>query len=177
MKSGLPGNVVQRVLETQGKEIVAQFVGIVRERVEAIEKRIVRLVEGIDRGQTAKEAIESTGRNFYGDISHAIRLPIGTGDTENVTFIPLEKRMSPGAVDSLVEDGGYKYASLHAVAKHNKDHPDFAEKVQHFIQSRDKEGRHSYAAFLRWNDDRSVDVDRYEVDWRDDWFVAVVPAS
>ena len=176
-KSGLPGDSTQQVIEKQGKELAAEFVTAVRHRVDVITNMITRIAEGIDRSLSQKEAIAATGRRFCGSADYAETFPAGTGDAEEITFIPLKKWMSPDAVDTFVEDGGWQYASLHALAKYNQDNPTFANLVPNFIQAKDAKGRHCYVAFNGFRDERDVRVYRYGHGWHDVWFVAVSPAS
>lgn len=133
--------------------------------------------ENLNRSLTPAEAIKATGCNLYGNIDYAKHFSKAEGDSEKLTFILIEKWLSPDAVDALVAAGGWKYASLHAVCKHNQDNPDFANDVPHFIQENDEKGRYCCVAFNHWRVGRSVYVYRLENDWDDRWFVAVVPVD
>ncbi|MFT7507023.1 MAG: hypothetical protein ACI92I_000160 [Acidimicrobiales bacterium] len=154
-----------------------KFFAVVRECAEKISEQIVRLVENINRAQTNSDAVIATKCSLCGDIDHVEYLPKGEGDSEKITFVPLEKDMSPDEVDALVANDGWRYATFKGLCKHNQDNPDFSKNTPHFIQGKDEKGRHCYAAFDRCGGARLVSVFRSGLDWGDHWSVAVVPAS
>jgi hypothetical protein len=154
-----------------------ELFSVLRQLAEKISKQVVMIVDGIDRSLSDAEAVRATGCNLYGNIDYTNNLPQAEGDSETVTFIPLEKDMTPDEVDALVADGGWKYASFKGLCKHNQNNPDFSKSTPHFTQGRVREGRHSYTAFFDLDDERNMLVYLDERDWRGRWFVAVVPAS
>jgi hypothetical protein len=154
-----------------------ELFAVLRAHAEKFSEQIVRTVESIDRSLADADAVKAAGLKFYGNIDHSVTLPKDEGDSEQITFIPLEKYMSPDEVDVFVADNGWQYASFKGLCKHNQDNPDFAKNTPHFTQGTGEEKRHSYAAFSNWGGERGVRVLRCELHWDGGCFVAVVPAS
>lgn len=60
----------------------------------------------------------------------------------------------------------------HGAAAVNEADPAFADEHPNATQWQNADGNYCYAAFDRWDDERSVDVDRYDGGWSDYWSFA-----
>jgi len=176
VKSGLPSEETQKVLETQGVEIAEEFVQSVRERLKMISKIVVRRVV-VWRNRTQQEMLDAMGRTQYVN-SEVVGLIPGKGDSEgeeDVYFIPLKgKDTSAEAVQALLDKYGLK-PDGYAVGAVNEADPAFADSHPNFTQWVDENGKHCYVAFNRWlGGERIVDVSRYESAWYGRWLVGGV---
>mgnify|MGYP001594107053 CR=1 FL=1 len=162
-KSGFQSESVQQIIETQGDSLTAEFVGVLRKRVEAVSKMIVRRVK-VDRSQTSQQAFDATGRKQYTDREVVDAMPRGEGEEVDVYFFDLNYDPTVQELDHEYELRGLKADPI-AQAKVNTDDPAFADDRPNGCQWGLEKGVASFAAFDRWVGGRRVDVGRDDDGW------------
>lgn len=153
LKSGLPSEETQKVLEIQGVEIAEEFVQSVRKRVEAISKLIVRYVKGVNRSQDPQQALDATGRVQYTNKTVADSMPRGEGEEKEVVFFkPRPEAFKNGIISDDDLEKEYEFVGLkpvdpYSLAKVNTDDPAFADAHPNATHWKDTNGKWCYAAF------------------------------
>ena len=84
-KADLPKEPFQKVIETQGGQLVAELVAVVRKYVEMVSDLIIRRVN-VNRGRTPQEVLDATGRKQYTDSAVVAKMPPGEGGEQEVFF-------------------------------------------------------------------------------------------
>ncbi|MGB3073474.1 MAG: hypothetical protein WBB68_04420, partial [Candidatus Moraniibacteriota bacterium] len=179
-KSGLPSHPTQEVLESQGAILADEFVTIVRARVEAVSKMIVRRVR-VDRGRTPEQVIDATGRTQYVNKDVVATMPRGEGEEVDVYFFKPDQSaydrngiISDDKLHKEFERYGFK-PDPYAQAAVNDADTAFVDEYPNGTHWQDTNGKWCYAAFSQWGGGRDVVVYRDGSDWRDSWWFAGVP--
>lgn len=178
-KSGLPGNVVQQVIETDGEPLVSGILSALRSRVEAHTGEIVQRVFSIDRARVPKQALIATGRRLYVDDAVIDTMPRGEGnEVELVFFKPDVSAYKSGWLSCQTLEREYEKHGLApdpiALAKFAEENAAFFDDKPVCCQWRDANGNYCCAAFRRWFDERLAGVCRNDVVWNDSWSFAGV---
>lgn len=177
-KSGLPGDIVQRVIERDGQHLVADMLAALRSRVEACASEIVRHVR-VDRIPTPKQALVATGRKLYVDDRVVATMPRGEGDEVGLIFFEPDASvyqngwLSCQALAREYEKRGLVPDPIALAALAEKD-PAFFDEKPVGCQWQDADGNYCCATFDRWNDERIVCVYRNAYDWDGYWSFAGV---
>lgn len=178
-KSGLPSHPTQEVLESQGAILADELVTIVRTRVEAVSKMIVRRVR-VDRNQTPQQVLDVTGRMQYVDKDVVATMPCGEGEEVDVYFFQPDRSaydrngiISDDKLHKEFERRGLK-PDPYAQADVNRDDPAFADKHPNGTHWKDADNKWCYTAFNRWGDERDVLVGRNDGGWDGFWWFAGV---
>lgn len=165
-------DAVQQVLgvENLGMELLAPF----RKRVEVASDMIVRHVK-VDRKLTPQQALDATGRkqDVNGDV--VANMPgRGNGiEKLDICFFLLSRSASDEEVEDACKLHDLKgLADPYAVAQANTDDHSFADTHPNTTHWKDANGKWCYAAFSRWDGERSVFVDRSTDDWSGLWWFA-----
>lgn len=178
-KSGLPGNLVQQVLETQGDLLVAEFVSVVRRRVETVSTMIVRRAK-VDRTLTPQRVLDATGRRQYADPDVVANMPGRGDDIEelNIVFFSCGRFASNEEVKRTCTLLGLEgLADPYAVAQVNTDDPKFAGTHPNATLWKDASGEWCCVAFGSSLDEHYVRVGRNASGWTAGWRFAAVSAS
>lgn len=170
-KSGLPSELTQQVLESQGGVLANEFVALIRTRVEVMSEIIVRHVT-VNRNRTPKQALGATNRNQYVTDSVVTEMPRGEGDGADVYFFKLDRYISDSDLDKEYELRGLKPADPYSQAAVNEADPAFADNHPNGTHWKDDKGNWCYSAFHRWHGARRVDVLRFGHDWHGHWWFA-----
>lgn len=178
--SGLPSEAVQLVLAAPGGRAIAEMVAVFRKHVEANSNQIVRIVT-VNATRDARAALEATGYALYVNNNVVNAMPRGEGGTtEVVPFNPETwEYTGPGYMNDEDLDKAFERRNLNAsdpfsLAAVIEDKPSFAYKRPIATHWKDANGKWCFAEFRRWNDKRSVGVDRGDRVWNDRWsFVGV----
>ena len=173
VKSGLPSEPTQQVLEEQGAAVAAECVSIVRKRVDAMSSIIVRRVQ-VDISRTPQQALDATGRKQYTDSGVVAAMPKGAGGEVEVHFFKLDRYISDNDLEGEYASRGLKPADPCSLAAVNEADPAFADEHPNGTHWKDAKGKWCFAAFDRWDDGRELSVDRYDNDWLDYWWFAGV---
>ena len=173
---GLQNKPTQEVLETQGAAIIADIAAMITKRVGQVSNLIVRRVTVLDR--SADDALKATGRNLYIDKNVVKATPLGKVGELDVCFFKPEPWeytrpgfMSDEDLDKALDRRALKSSDFRPVAAVNEADPVFADDHPHGVHWQDENGNWCFAAFGRWDDERSVYVDRDSV-WIDYWWFA-----
>lgn len=171
-ESGILSEEVQRVLMVPGGAAIDEMVAVFRKHVEAQSEMIVRRVK-VDRSRTPRQVVEATGRTQCVDDKVLATMPLGEGEEVDVFFFPLKKGARAQEFEHALASRGLK-ADPYAQTAVNEADPAFADDHPNASQW-DVQGRtSSYLVFNRWNNGRSVDVDRRDDGWGGHWWVAGV---
>ena len=173
VKSRLPSEPTQQVLEEQGTAVAAECVAIVRKRADAISSVIVRRVP-VNILRTAQQALDATGRKQYTDSGVVAAMPKGAGGEVEVHFFKLDRYISDNDLEGEYASRGLKPADPCSLAAVNEADPAFADEHPNGTHWKDAKGKWCFAAFDRWDDGRELSVDRYDNDWLDYWWFAGV---
>ena len=174
-KSELLRDPVQRVIETQGDALVAELLAVVRKRVEAVSKMIVRRVK-VNRGRSPQETLAATGRKQYVDDSVVASMPRGEGREIEVYFFNVGRNLSDADLEKEYELRSLKPADPYSQSAVNEDDPDFADDYPNGTHWKDAQGNWCFTAFRDWvGFGRHVVVDRHDSDWEDFnlWFAGL----
>lgn len=170
VKSALPSEPTQDVLEEQGKEIVTLCVALIRKRVELKSGLVVRTVK-VNRKRSGAEAVDATGRKFYGDNSVVASMPNGTEEEVEIIFF------NPGRYLKDDDEARAEYnkheldpVDPYALCDFNGEDPAFADTHPNATIW----DGNCYAAFYDFFDGRRVDVNRDDYVWHGDWWFAGV---
>ncbi len=173
-KSGLQNEPTQIVLETQGDALVDELVAVVRRRVEMVSNAIIRRVK-VDRTRTPQEMIDATGRRQYTDRKIVDSMPRGEGEEVDLhVFRPeaweydRDGYMSIAGLEAALKRRGLK-ADPYAQIVLNTVDPAFADEHPNGCQWDVEGNTSSFVTFDRWDDGRSVHVDRCGDDWDGRW--------
>lgn len=170
-KSGIPDEPSQTVIETQGKELVDEWVASFRTRVDAVSKTIRRVVR-VDRTKTSKQILDATGYVQYTDADVVESMSKGEGEEVEVCFFNLDRFVSDARLDREYELRGLKPCDPYSLAKVNELEPSFANKHPNGTHWKDSKGRWCYVAFHRLSNERSVSVNRHGEGWFEFWWFA-----
>ena len=175
-KAGLQSEPTQVVIETQGKSLVEELVGVIRKRIEAVGNLIVRRVK-VNRNCTPKQVLDATGRKQYTDSGVVATMPHGEGDEVEVVFFKpdLTNRngfISDADLDKEYELRGLKPTDPYSVAAVNEADSSLADEKPHGTHWKDADGKWCFVSFRRWGGERYVRVNRLADDWRDFWWFA-----
>ena len=173
VKSRLPSEPTQQVLEEQGTAVAAECVAIVRKRVDAISSVIVRRVP-VNILRAAQQALDATGRKQYTDSDVVAAMPKGAGGEVEVHFFKLDRYISDNDLEAEYASRGLKPADPYSLAAVNEADPAFADEHPNGTHWKDAAGRWCFATFYRWRDERELGVDRNDSDWSDRWWFAGV---
>jgi hypothetical protein len=157
---------------------VAEQVAVLRKYAEAVSSILIRHAT-VNRTRTPMEAIDATGRIKYCNDNVVVTMPQGEGNKKKVFFFKPDAsaydkngNISDDEVAKQFELRGLKPADPYTLAAANEDDPAFADDHPNGTHWKDAAGKWCYAAFLRWNDKRYVDVGRLDRDWNDYWWFA-----
>lgn len=168
LKTGLPKEASQQVIEAQGAEMVKVFVADFRKRVEANSEMIVRPFK-LDRTKTREQMIKALGRAEYVNTDVLATMPTDGPDEGEIYFFPAKHYVPVAEQATELAKRGLVPHYL-AQMQVNIDDPSFADDHPNGMQW----DKNSYAAFDRWSGERKVDVNRDDNDWDDDcWFAGV----
>ena len=133
---------------------------------------IVRIVRNIQRGRTAEEAVNATGRVNYVNDSILATMPVGNGPEEvELEYFKMGRYATNEEVEQELKRRGLTQDPQAQMAD-NEHNPAFADEHPNGCFW-DRDGKmSSFATFRRWGDDREVYVDRYGTYWDDHWWFA-----
>lgn len=177
-KSDLPGDIVQKVIESDGEQLVADMLASLYMRVEARANEIALHVT-VDRTRTPEQALAATGRRLYGNDLVVDAMPRGEGDeVELVFFKPEASAYQNGLLLCQALMREYEKRNLVpdpiALAAFAKKDPAFCDAKPFGCQWQDADGNYCCATFDRWDDERNVYVNRAGGGWDDRWSFAGV---
>ena len=170
-KAGLVSEPVQTIIETCGKTLVSDLVGVIRKHVEAVSNLLVRRVK-VNRTLTPEEMLKATGRAVYADGNVVKNMPKGEGEEAEVIFFQLGRYVSDDDLEKEYDLRGLKPADPYSLGAVNKSIPPFADSHPNGTHWKDAEGKWCYATFYRFLDDRDVYVYRGDNDWNGGWWFA-----
>ena len=173
VKSGLPSEPTQQVLEEQGAAVAAECVSIVRKRVDAMSSIIVRRVQ-VDISRTPQQVLDATGRKQYTDSGVVAAMPKGAGGEVEVHFFKLDRYISDNDLEGEYASRGLKPADPCSLAAVNEADPAFADEHPNGTHWKDAKGKWCFATFLRWHGERGLGVDRHDRGWDGSWWFAGV---
>lgn len=172
-KAAFPSDPSQQVLEQQGGQFVADVVAAFQKRVESAMNRVIRRAN-VHRTRTAEQAFVATGRKQYVTESVVATMPRGSGDSVEMEFINLGRRVACSMLDGELASLGYELIiDPIGQASINEADPEFADKYPNATQWKDSDGKFCYASFDHWNGERYVSVDQGGNDWDDSWWFPV----
>ena len=170
VKSALPSEPTQEVLETQGAVLADECVALVRRRVEALTGMTARRVK-VNRARSNTEAIAATGRKQYVTKDVVDGMPAGEGEDVTLYYFKPDSScydrhglISCAKVAEQYERHGLK-PDPKAQAADNESDPAFADETPNTCQWQDADGNYCCAAFGRWDGGREVSVGRDGSDW------------
>lgn len=166
-----PANAVQEVLGDSACA-TAQF-NLFRDAVEARAKIITREFV-VNLNLVGMAAIDATGRTKYVTDSVVAAMPRATAESGVIYFFPTGRYVPVSEVDAEYEKYGLVAVDPHSLSAFNTANPAFADTHPNGTQWINADGEVCYATFLRYRDERSVDVGRDDDDWRDNWWLAGV---
>lgn len=172
VKSALPSEPTQIVLEQQGQEIVTQFVAMVRERVEFQTGLVVRTVK-VNRTRSGADAVKATGRTVYANDAVVASMQHGNDDEVEIVFFPIKRTSSNKEVLARYEASGLMPVDPFALCDYNAVDPAFADTHPNATIW----DSNCYAAFGTFDGDRGVYVLRHDNDWYGRWWFAGVRKS
>lgn len=153
-------------------EFADEVFAIFRKRVEVVSNMIMHRVN-VNRACTPKQVLDATSRVQYNTNSDVVTaMPRGEGDEVEVFFFKLGRYVSDDDLEKEYELRGLKPVDSYSLAAVNEADPAFADEHPNSTHWKDANGKWCYVAFNRWNDERIVDVDRYDNDWDDYWWFA-----
>ena len=174
-ESGLPSSPSQKVIETQGSQLIANFVAAIRTAVEMISNLIIRTVH-VDRTRTPQEVLNATGRVQYTDKKVVDVMPRGEGEQVEFHFFKPDPYaykdgwISDDEVERQFDLRGLK-PDWEAQAEANRADPAFADKHPNGTHFKDPDGNWCFVTFSGWIGGRDVDVDRNNSrGWDDRWW-------
>ena len=173
VKSGLPSEPTQQVLEEQGTAVAAECVAIVRKRADAISSVIVRRVP-VNILRAAQQALDATGRKQYTDSDVVAAMPKGAGGEVEVHFFKLDRYISENDLEDEYASHGLKPADPYSLAAVNEADPAFADEHPNGTHWKDAKGKWCFAAFGRWGGERELSVGRDGGVWGGSWWFAGV---
>ena len=173
VKSRLPSEPTQQVLEEQGTAVAAECVAIVRKRVDAISSVIVRRVP-VNILRAAQQALDATGRKQYTDSDVVAAMPKGAGGEVEVHFFKLDRYISDNDLEDEYASHGLKPVDPYSLAAVNEADPAFADEYPNSTHWKDAAGKWCFAAFRRWGVGRGLDVGRGDDVWSVSWWFAGV---
>src|SRR3989338_8510536 len=173
VKSWLPSEPTQQVLEEQGAALAAELVAVVRKYVEIVNSIIVRRVP-VNILRTAEQALDATGRKQYTDSDVVAAMPKGAGGEVEVHFFKLDRYISDNDLEDEYASRGLKPADPCSLAAVNEANPAFADEHPNGTHWKDAKGKWCFASFNRWDDERELCVDRNDGGWFDSWWFAGV---
>lgn len=166
-RNELNSDAVQQVLGSAG--YVAEMVDVLRRRAEAVSDLIIRRVK-VNRSRAPGEAIKATGWSCYVDDTVVDTMPNGEGDEVEVCFFQVGHYVSDADLEKEYELRGLTPADPYSLAAVNEADPAFADDHPNSTHWKNADGKWCYAAFHRWDGERSVDVDRRVNDWNALWW-------
>jgi hypothetical protein len=172
-KSGLQSDSVQQVLEHQGGQLATDLLAVIRRYTDAVSNTISRCVT-VDRSLSPEQALVATGRKQYVNDTVVKTMPNGEGDEMDVFFFNLGRWISDDNLEKEYAARGLVPCDPYTLAKVNQDDPAFADQHPNGTHWKDGDDKWCFAAFLRWNDGRSVGVDRHGIAWSGRWWFAGV---
>ena len=166
-RSELCSDAAQQVLGQP--DYVAEQVGVLRKRVEAVSNMIIRHVK-VNRNLTPEEALNATGRRQYVTDSVVKTMPRGKGKKATIYFFKEGRNICDSELENRCKQHGLKPADPYELAAVNEADPVFADEHPNGTHWKDENGKWCYTAFYRWDDERGVDVYRSDGDWGDYWW-------
>lgn len=160
---------VQQALGSDG--YVAEMLGVLRRRVEAVSDMIVRRVT-VNRSRTPEEALKATGRNRYTDDNVVAGMPRGEGDEAAVCFFKVGRYVSDDDLEKEYALRDLVPADAYSLAAVNEDDPSFGDDHPNSTHWKDSKSKWCCAAFDCWDGGRSVRVRRNDGDWDGRWWFA-----
>ena len=173
VKSGLPSEPTQQVLEEQGAAVAAECVAIVRNRAEMLSNIIVRRVP-VNILRTPQQALDATGRKQYTDSDVVAAMPKGADGEVEMHFFKLDRYISDNNLEDEYAARGLKPADPCSLAAVNEADPAFADEHPNGTHWKDAKGKWCFATFLRWHGERGLGVDRHDRGWDGSWWFAGV---
>lgn len=171
-KSGFSQEAVQRVLETQGEALTAEWLAALQKRVDTQSNQIVRRA-AVDRKRSPKAALEATQRNLYVNNSVVAAMPRGEGEEVEVIFFKVGRRyVSDADLEKEYERRGLKPADPYSLAAVNEVDPTFAVNQPNCTHWKDSSGRWSCIIFDDWRGRQEVRVCDNDDGWHNNkwWF-------
>jgi hypothetical protein len=166
-----PSDAVQAVLGDP--DFAAQQFTLFRERVEARSGVIVRDFS-VDLSLVGMDAVNATGRAFYGDKNVVANMPRATLPEGKLQFFQTGRYTPVGEVDAEYAKRGLRPVDPHTLCAFNAANPEFADTHPNGTQWKDIKGNFCCACFDRSSGERGVFVLQFDVVWGDDWWFAGV---
>lgn len=175
-KAGLPSDLSQRVIESEGDVITKEFVAGFRKRVEAKMNEVVRRVK-VDRSPEPQAMLDALGRVQYVNKKIVKTMPKGEGEEVDVVFFKPDLSDKGGYISDADLAKEFESRGItpdpYAQAQVNKDDPDFVNKCPNGTHWKDG-GSYNFVTFSGWGGGRCVSVHRSNGEWSDDWWFAGV---
>jgi hypothetical protein len=173
LKTGLPKDPSQKVIEEQGASMVGKFVADFRKRVESISDLIVRRV-GVKRDCAPQEAIDATGRRQYTSNGLVVKsMPRGKGDLVEVFFFRLGRPISDANLEKEYELRGLKPADPYSLSAVNEVDNQFAEERPNITHWKNANGKWCFISFFCSGEGEGrVRVDQTDFDFDGTWWFA-----
>ena len=159
-------DAVQQALSAKG--LAHDLLAVFRKYIELFSNLIMRLVQ-VDRRRTPEEAIAATGRKQYVNSAVVAAMPKGSGDEAKVIFFKPDASaydangwMSDEKLEQEYASRNLKPADPYSLAAVNEGDPAFADEHPNATHWQDADGKWCYAAFCQWDDERHVNVHRYD---------------
>ena len=151
-------------------ELASEMLAVFRKRVEAVSNMVTRRAK-VDRNLKPRDALVATGRNLYVDDGVVKTMPKGKGEDSETIFFKVGRWVSDDNLEKEFELRGLVPQDPYTLAKVNQDDPAFADEKPNGTHWKDKDGKWCFAAFSRWDGDRSVGV-RRDGGWVGGWWFA-----
>lgn len=137
------------------------------------EGTIVRRVR-VNRTRSLQEALDVSGRKFYGDREVVATAPmVGRDEEVEVLLIPLGRPMADERVEELIPVG-FRSADPWELVAVNEDDSSFADNHPNFTHWQNANKKWCWAAFRKWDCKRVVHAYRSDDVWDAYWYLAVV---
>ncbi len=133
----------------------------------------------VNLSRTNQQALDATGRKQYTDKDVVDSMPRGNNKEVEIHFFKLRFEPVAWLTDDQLEREyelrGLIPADPFSLATVNEADPPFADTHPNATHWKDSKGKWCYETFDQWDDnERYVDVDRYDSDWHDFWWFAGV---
>lgn len=166
-----PSDAVQAVLGNP--DFAADQFNLFRERVEA-QSGIITRDFTVDLSLVGMDAINATGRKFYGSKDVANSMPRATVANGMLHFFQTGRYTPVGELPQEANKRGLILVDPHSLSGFVSANQDFVDTHPVGTQWLDANGNVCYASFNRWNGERFAYVNQSDDDWLDYWWFAGV---
>lgn len=152
-------------------EFAGEQFAVFRRCVEMMSNLIIRRVK-VDRSRSPQAMVDATGRKQYIDSKVAAAMPHGEGADTEVVFFKLGRYISDNDLDKEYELRGLRPVDPYSLMQANADDLALADEHPNGTHWKNADGKWCCATFHRWDDERYVNVNRFDDDWNDYWWFA-----